>query len=141
MNSYEITNILSKHCPSFGGVFPSNKLSNIANNSLVILNTDPEDKVGSHWVALYVNKDTSEFFDSLGNSPRSYHKYWHTFLMKNSKKYIFNDLRLQNFNSSDCGKFCIFYVVLRSSGIEFKSIIKMLQNVDLDRFLNNLISS
>jgi hypothetical protein len=38
-----------------------------------ILNTDPSDKPGSHWVAMYLTEDGErEFWDSYGQAPGFY---------------------------------------------------------------------
>ena len=140
MNTSEITNILLRHYPEFGGVYPANHYHLIKNNSIAILNTDESNRGGRHWVAVIVNNQTCEFFDSLGVPPENYHSYWHKFLIKKSGKYVYNDSALQNLKSADCGKFCIFYTILRSQGIEFSSILRLVKNVDLDSFIYSLIS-
>lgn len=139
MNTFQISNIVRQHSPEFLGVLPGNHLYNLKNNGFVIVNTDECYKTGRHWVALYLNDFTCEFFDSLGQSPTHYHNSWHKFLFEKSGEYIFNDRRIQKLNSDDCGKYCIIYVILRSRGLEFKTIIEMIQNIDLNSFLINLI--
>ena len=34
-----------------------------------IMNLDPSDKPGSHWVAVYINGDSIEYFDPLAGPP------------------------------------------------------------------------
>ena len=139
MNTLEINNILRKPSPGFSGVYPAYSLSLIKGNSFAILNTQEANKSGAHWIAIFYNDQKCEFFDSLGRNPKFYHSYWHDFLINKSGEYLFNDERLQNEKSDDCGKFCIFYVVLRSHGIQFSSIISLLKRVDLDSFVTYLI--
>lgn len=138
MNTHQILNIINKHVNNFGGVFPADRISNIDDNKLYIFNTDPHQKKGEHWVAMYVNNDLCEFFDSFGKSPNYYHKFWHDYLLKKSKKYIYNKSKLQNPSTEDCGKFCIFYVVLRSKGINFETILELVGKTDLNSFLVGL---
>jgi len=139
MNTSEITNILRRHYPEFGGVYPANHIHLIKDNTIAILNTDEANSAGTHWVAVFVNNHTCEFFDSLGENPENYHSYWHKFLIKKCGRYVYNDIALQNLKSDDCGKFCIFYTILRSQGIEFSSIVRLLKNVNLDSFIYSLM--
>jgi len=73
MNTNEIVNVLSTECGlgiSFAGVFPCDRLPlSIQNPGAVICNTDPHDKPGAHWVAMYVDGDVGEYFDSYGLPP------------------------------------------------------------------------
>lgn len=138
MNTNQILNLVTKHSDNFGGVFPADGLNFLKNDRLYILNTDPSQKKGQHWVAMYVNNDLCEFFDSFGKPPIYYHQYWHEYLIAKSKKYIYNKSKLQKYSSEDCGKFCIFYVVLRSKGIHFENIIELVGKTDLNSFLASL---
>ena len=78
MNSLQIVNIL-KNDPLtktvFTDVLPSNRLPREIRKRPrgYILNTDPSDKVGSHWVAIYFTEDDrGEFRDSYGQAPGFY---------------------------------------------------------------------
>ena len=58
---------------SFQGCFASNEIPKIQKNKFIILNTDPSEKQGEHWTVLFrENEDLYEFFDSLGQSPKTY---------------------------------------------------------------------
>lgn len=138
MNTIQILDIVLKNSEHFGGVFPADSINILKNDKLYILNTDPHQKEGQHWVALYMNENLCEFFDSFGKPPGYYHKYWHDCLLAKSKKYIYNRSILQNPSSGDCGKFCIFYVVLRSKGICFKTILELINKTNLNSFLLSL---
>ena len=57
--------------PRFNGVYSRDNLpecsstENIKDDAYVI-NLDDYSAIGTHWVALYVNKKTATFFDSFG---------------------------------------------------------------------------
>lgn len=56
----------------FVGVFPFDKLPSLKNGQSAILNTDPHDKPGEHWVAIYRKSKTQfYFFDSYGRDWRN----------------------------------------------------------------------
>ena len=138
MNSLDIVNILNSYCINFGGVYAANKLNIIKTPSFNILNTDEFGKKGKHWIAMYINTDTCEFFDSLGKTPKYYHKYWHDFLIEKAGKYYYNNEQLQHSNSDLCGKYCIYYIIMRSQGVSFETVIEMLYSVDIEKFIRDL---
>ena len=56
----------------FTDVLPSDRLPHEIRKKPrgYILNTDPSDKPGSHWVAMYLTEDgKGEFWDSYGQAP------------------------------------------------------------------------
>ena len=51
----------------FDGIFSIDTLKDIKEKpSLIICNTDPSDEPGKHWVLFFFNKDSVDFYDSLG---------------------------------------------------------------------------
>jgi hypothetical protein len=67
----------------FTDVLPSDRLPHEIRKrpSGYILNTDPSDKPGSHWVAMYFTEDgKGEFWDSYGQAPgfysQSFTQFW-----------------------------------------------------------------
>ncbi|KAK3704916.1 hypothetical protein QZH41_005383, partial [Actinostola sp. cb2023] len=64
--------------PAFLGVFPADRLPTTHRSGTgLIVNTDPSDRPGTHWVAMYWdNEGRAEFFDSYGQTPQSYHPSW-----------------------------------------------------------------
>lgn len=50
------------------GVFPSDQITRLHANQGLIVNTDPHNREGHHWIAAYnVNNERIEIFDSLNN--------------------------------------------------------------------------
>ena len=90
-----------------------------------VINTDVHNLPGSHWVALYIdNKYTCYFFDSYGFPPLvTEHKQ---FIVKNTKKIIYNKTCLQSTETSVCGHYCSVFVLLMCRKIKFNTVISRL---------------
>lgn len=91
---------------------------------IFIVNTDPHDLPGEHWVCFYIPCDGPiEFFDSLGHHPRFYSKLFEKFIYSHSNEFIYNKTSLQSNSSATCGHFCLFYSVHRCRGMSMSTII------------------
>lgn len=106
--------------------------------SCFIINTDPRNKPGEHWLAVYYSKNGFvDFFDSYGNSPDYFGLDGYIF--KTSRGCDFNKKRLQG-DSSYCGFYCILFLFYKARGDEnlffrqFSS--KLSQN---DRIITNFL--
>lgn len=113
---------------NFKGVFPADKLpKRLKKPAMLIANTDPSSKPGSHWVAFHIPvKGPIEFFDSTGRGPESDH--FKSFLRKNGKKLLCNKNRLQSLFSTTCGNYCGVFLYLRSNNISFKKFLSLFSN-------------
>ena len=139
MDSEEIESILFNHCPeTFGGVFAADNyiISHIP--CFIVLNTDTTGKSGRHWIAMFLNSEMSEFFDSLGQSPTYYHKSWHNLLQNFSTEYMFNTECIQTEDSTLCGQYCIYYIMMRNAGIEFSNILDTINSSVVKKFVERL---
>ena len=88
----------------------------------VISNTDTSEGPGEHWVAFYFPKrGPYEFFDSIGNSPESYHVGFEKIL---DKKYLMYNGQLQQSSSNVCGLYCAYYIIQRYKGKTLRTIVK-----------------
>jgi len=67
MNSDEIDRFLRARVRDFDGVFSVDSLPN--DQHLLVFNTDPSDKPGRHWIAIYIEDGCGEFFHSFGHQP------------------------------------------------------------------------
>lgn len=67
---YDTTlNKVGKHLfPSWAGVFPVDRVP-IKPNRYYIINTDPHDKSGQHWLGLYTTAKCAYIYDSYGRDP------------------------------------------------------------------------
>ncbi|GFX82368.1 hypothetical protein TNCV_2870491 [Trichonephila clavipes] len=64
MFTSQISKILSKEAPrDFLGVYPSDKIPKVKKKkAALVVNTDPHDEEGSHWLAMYIQDEkTIEF--------------------------------------------------------------------------------
>ena len=140
MDTREISEILkrdrfTKHY--FRGVFACDQLPKqcIPRPSALIINTDPADKPGQHWVAIYITRDgVGEYFDSYGQLP-TLPQIQH-FLRKNTKYSIFNRRHLQGAFSTVCGQYVIFFLLHRCRGLSMDKIIKLFSSDSMDNDLN-----
>lgn len=124
MNSLEIERILSANCVLFRGVFSCDTLPDRV-RGLIVCNTDPHDKPGEHWIAMYIDDDHGEYFDSFGRVPP---KVFKDYLNRNCKYWIFNDKQLQSICSRFCGHYCIYYCTLKCRGFDLRRIVSSLTN-------------
>jgi hypothetical protein len=128
---------------NFLGVFPINKKPKIKTYpSSLVLNNQKHNEIGQHWIAIYfLNKNKCEFFDSFGNHPDFYKitKY----LQKYSKNICYLNYPLQHIESTYCGYYCLYFIMLRSRKINFHNIVKLFKKnnqKDNDNKIKNLLN-
>ena len=94
-----------------------------------ITNTDQHDKPGTHWTAWMVDGDKVDFFDSFGRSPNNeqFPYEFQDYIL--GKRVSFSSFRVQQYTSSTCGYFCMYYIYFRSLDLDFEYIIKQLKNL------------
>ncbi len=128
MNTEEIRCTLeadSNTAPLFLGVFSADQLPNIEYRpSAFVANTDPSTSPGEHWVAFFIDKET-EYFDSYGLPPFPVFENY----LSRLGKYIFNDVTLQDFDTTVCGQYCIFFLHYRCQGYTMDQIVGFLQKL------------
>lgn len=105
-----------------------------------IMNLDKSDKKGSHWVAVYIDtlhNNSIEYYDSFGREPSND-------FMKQIKKLIdrlepntylkfkVNRIQDQNVNSSNCGFFCMRWILDKATGKNFKESTRFNPNGELE---------
>ena len=126
----------------FCGVIPIDYLpkEKLNNTCSFIVNTDDSTKIGQHWIAIFHPIfGNIEYFDPIGEKPSN--KEIFEFINLNEKNYIYNSQRIQYVNSHNCGLFCIFYLILKSRGLEMTDILRFFnkQYTQLnDIFIENL---
>ena len=125
MNNYDIERILKANVPEFRGVFSCDTLPDDDVRGLLVCNTDPHDKPGQHWIAMYFDGQHGEYFDSLGREPA---KVFKDYMNRHCKYWIANDRQLQSICSRFCGHYCVYYCLLRSSGVDLRRIVSSFTN-------------
>ena len=107
MPPYSLTNFeLEKYYqnePRFNGVFSRNNPPKKIKNGAYVINLDEYADAGTHWIALFCNRNEIVYFDSFGveHVPEEIKEFIGN---KNIKANIF---RVQANNSVMCGYFCI----------------------------------
>ena len=104
------------------GVFASDQLPILLQeNCCFIANLDPITKPGSHWVALFFQDGKCEYFCSYALSPPEYFK---KYIRKNTGSAPrVNDTRLQNYFSTVCGEYCLYFLCNRAEGKSLREIV------------------
>ena len=131
LNSLQIFRALKGHQWTrdyFLGVFPSDQLpENIARPSCLVVNTDPSNLPGAHWLAIFIDKDgVIDYLDSYGLDPQVKDiKKW---LELHGTKSNVNDRVLQSYMSAACGQHCIYFLILRCKGFPMHTITNMLSD-------------
>ncbi len=125
MNGDQIDTFLKELCgDDFQGVFSCDTLP--SKPRLLVCNTDPHDKPGTHWIAIYVDdKGYGEFFDSFGMPVPTVFKQY---MDKHCSYWTRNRRQLQSVLSRFCGHYCCLYVSYRFSGFDVNKIVSMFTN-------------
>ena len=80
-----------------------------------IVNNQPSNREGQHWLALWIPNSTyAEFFDSFGKPPSYYGL--DVFLERLNLRYRYNNQSLQNEYSQTCGLYVLFYLMMKTRG-------------------------
>ena len=93
----------------------------------IIYNLDPHYKGGSHWIANFIDIPAHQcyYFDSYGMKPP---KQIETFMkwlttQDSSLRLAFNARRFQ-FNGSECGMYCLYFIIQMLAGDNFKKFCR-----------------
>ena len=88
----------------------------------LILNTDPKNQAGTHWLALYAPLFGGiELFDSFGFSPNMY--------SLDVLKPLHSSFSFQSSSNSVCGHYCIVYIYLCSHNYSLSDIVDFITNI------------
>ena len=80
------------------------------NSTGFIFNTDTQDQPGTHWIAVYVDKQQQPFyFDSYGFSPDPAMRH---FMQQYGGAPLVNRRRFQSNYTNVCGHYCLFFLHL-----------------------------
>ena len=108
LSNFDLTDIitsmkLDKH---LGGIYSKDQLpKELMRGKFYIVNLQDHDKGDdTHWTVFYYNQPlTSIYFDSYGFiAPQD--------VQNKITPYVFNDVEIQDFNSSACGYFCVTFI-------------------------------
>jgi hypothetical protein len=143
MNTLEIDTLLKKHPhsrPVFKGVYARNRLPRLLNvPSALVGNTDPDHRMGQHWVAIYIDTNSrGEYYDSTGTPP--FLRAYVNFMNKHCTSWTYNTVQVQEEGSTVCGHHCIFYLVHRCAGHSMTDVTTLLENpVEATTIVQNFV--
>ena len=128
MNTSQIYHALETNnitAETFQGVYSSDTVPKFVNSpSGCVVNTDPQGKPGTHWVALYQEQQgVIETFDSFVKDLLSYSHYFKEFA--NSSRIISQSHQLQSEITTVCGQYCLFFLLRRCSNETYSQIIHL----------------
>ena len=77
-----------------------------------IVNTDPADKPGTHWLVIFITTDgKGEFWDTFAQRPGFYSSNFTQFLNKHCSAFTWNRRVLQAPLSDVCGQYALFFAL------------------------------
>ena len=129
MNTSQISLALKNNAitgPLFRGVFAADTVpaSMAPFPGSCIINTDPSDKPGAHWIALFQDQEnTIESFDSFGKD-FGFYGLGNIDLLLNEQIIKQND-KIQSDSNSTCGQHCLFLLSRRASGKKYSDIVHL----------------
>ena len=113
----------------FNGVFSRNNLTKTMKDGAYVINLDEYADVGTHWIALFCNRNEIVYFDSFGveNVPEEIKE------SVENKKIIANIFRLEANDSVMCGYFCIRFIDFTLAGEKLTDFTNMFSAHDFER--------
>ena len=122
--------------PRFNGVFSRNNLPKKIKDGAYIINLDEYADVGTHWIALFCNKNNIIYFDSFGVEH----------ILKEIKKFIANKniisniFRIQTNDLVMCGYFCIGFIDFMLAGKKLTDYTNLFSPHDFKKNDNIILS-
>lgn len=117
----------------FDGVYASDQVNDIIiRPQLIIVNTQPSDMPGEHWLAFFFQGNVVDVFDSLGRDLTSYAHASNDLLnFVRRHAFIMNGLksRTQPPNSDICGQMCLYFAYFRCLGYSLDFIADRMKNI------------
>ena len=144
MNTSDLANLMHM-TPDFYGVVPCCEIEQFKKHDVVglIVNTDPHDKPGQHWIGLYKNGASLNFFDSFGREMQEFTEPFASIMKDFSSglKVRSNHMHYQNAFTDTCGLWTLYYILSRICEIEvFNDFTNdtVKNEVELEKRLNML---
>ena len=118
--------------PRFNGVFSRNNLPKKIKDGAYIINLDEYEDVGTHWIALFCNKNTVIYFNCFGveQAPEEIKKFIGN---KGNKDIKANIFQVQGNDSIMCGYFCIGFIDFILEGKKFPDYTNLFSPHDLKK--------
>ena len=121
MNTFELAKAMHM-APDFYGVVPCCEIEQYKKHKVVglIVNTDPHNKPGRHWIALYKKGKTLNFFDSFGREMQDFAEPFASIMNDFAAgcKVKSNKMQYQNVFSDTCGRWTLYYILSKLCNVE-----------------------
>ena len=101
------------------GVYPVDQLPKRKLCGGYVINTDNHDEPGEHWVAVFVTKRRTDYFDSYGFPPTD-----ERILKFIGSRAYYNRKTLQSPITRVCGHYCVYFIKHRAKGWSAEKIIE-----------------
>jgi len=105
-------------CSIFQNVLASDQFTHMRRleKPLVVVNTEPSNMDGEHWIAVYVDEKNCliEVFDSVGLTLEHYGIQCAEFISSFDVNYVLTR-RVQPKNTMLCGHYCLYYALEKSN--------------------------
>ena len=120
----------------FNGAFSRNKLPKTIKDGACVINLDEYADVGTHWIALFCNRNEIVYFDSFGveHVPKEIKEFVEN---KNIKANIF---RVTANDSVMSGYFCIGFIDFMLAGKKLTDYTSLLSPHDFEKNDNIILS-
>lgn len=118
----------------FGGVYAANNFPCLHNNKFHIVNTSVAGTYGSHWILFCMRNNRIIFADPLGFRLQNYVDVYKRAIQLYTIVYDIS-IKLQPFNSNQCGQYCIFMAHTIFQG----GNVTMIGPNQLNRFVNHML--
>ena len=115
--------------PRFNGVFSRNNLPKTIKDGKYIRNLHEYAHVGTHWIALFCNRNEIVYFDSFGveHVPEEIKEF------VGNKNIKINVFRVQANDSVICGNFCIGFIDFMLAGKKLTGFTNLFSPYDFDK--------
>ena len=155
MDTQELERILKNNVSTqktFLGVFAIDQLPTSAelrrvteqnHRWFLVCNCCPSSQIGQHWIAVFFERGSVEFFDSFALPLDVYDQRLTTFLHHATKasEVVYNNVPLQSIDSDACGHYCVVFGVARSRGESFRRILDELTALNRDNLMKFIVNT
>ena len=120
----------------FHGVFSRNNLPKKIKDGAYVINLDEYADVGTHWIALFCNRNEIVYFDSFGveHVPEEIKEF------VRNKNIIANIFRVQANDSVMCSYFCIGFIDFMLAGTKLTDFTNIFSPHDFKKNGNIILS-
>jgi len=124
--------------PFYYGTLPCDGLpKSPPKKAAYIVNTDPHDQPGEHWMAVWTDQNVCEIMDSYALPLDFYAKAkpFKNWIHKHWKYVVPNGKSLQGLHSQACGHYALLYLKLKAEGKTLQDFLSMFS--DYNRVRND----